>query len=827
MPRSQFIDPKKVLEPGRISFTDIPVNQYSRTLDDEKALYTKADMLRIYRDMRIIREFETMLGDIKTNSVYRGIHYSNPGPTHLAIGEEASAVGAAYALDTDDFIFGSHRNHGDVIAKGLAAIERLDDDGLYKIMKDYLGGSVLRAVEGRRETSGVKELAVDFLLYGALAEIFARDTGFNRGLGGSMHLFFVPFGIYPNNAIVGGAAPMALGAALYKRINKKKGIVVANIGDGACGRGSVLESFNMSAMDQIKQLWGTTDGGNSRGLPILFSISDNFYGMGGQTLGETMAFGMAARLGAGISPDQLHTERINGYDPFAVIDAVKRKKELLISGEGPAMLDIVTYRTVGHSASDQFSYRTDDEIYEWRKNDPIKCYRNKLVSAHIASDAEFDSIDEAAVRRVTDICRLAVDDKVSPRMDICSDPDRIGRLIFSDCHIGSMDETRKPELLDDEGENPRVLAISEKKRSAVGKDGRPEAPGCYVELRDALFEAIYGKFRTDPTLVAYGEENRDWGGAHGVYAGLTEALPYHRLFNAPISEAAIVGSAVGYAMCGGRVIVELMYADFLGCAADELFNQAAKWQAMSAGILKMPLVVRVAVGSEYGAQHSQEWTALPAHIPGLKVVYPATPYDAKGMMNSALAGTDPVIFFESKRIYDVGEYFHEGGVPEGYYEIKLGEPDIKRHGDDVTILSIGAVLYRAIKAADILSERYGVSAEVIDARSIVPFDYSVVIESVKKTGRLLVVGDGCERGSVMKNMAADIGELAFEYLKRPAAVLGAKNQITPCHELEEYFFPQADTIVDAVNMRLIDLPGRAKKAYLSDGAKLDRAMRGI
>ena len=148
------------------------------------------------------------------------------------------------------------------------------------------------------------------------------------------------------------------------------------------------------------------------------------------------------------------------------------------------------------------------------------------------------------------------------------------------------------------------------------------------QLRDRIFEAIFDKFM----LIHphhHGEDVRDWGGAFAVYRGLTEALPYHRLFNAPISEAAIVSSGVGYAMAGGRVIVELMYCDFLGRAGDEVFNQLAKWQAMSAGELKMPLVLRVSVGSKYGAQHSQDWTTLPAHIQGLKVVFPATPYDAK------------------------------------------------------------------------------------------------------------------------------------------------------------------------------------------------------
>ena len=828
MPKSQYIDPKKVFQPGYIHFDDIPVNQYAKTLDEEKALYSKDDMMRIYRDMRIIREFETMLGEIKTKSVYNGVEYSNPGPAHLSVGQEASAVGEAYSLDINDFTFGSHRSHGEILAKGLSSIYKLDDTELYDIMKEFLGGRILNVVEGREEVKGnIKELAIDFLLYGALAEIFARTTGFNEGLGGSMHAFFIPFGIFPNNAIVGGSAPVALGAALYKRANKKKGIVIANFGDGACGRGPVLESFNMSGMDQIRQLWGETDNGNNPGLPILFNIFDNFYGMGGQTMGETMAFGMAARLGAGFNPEQMHAERVNGYDPFAVIDAVTRKKELLLRGEGPALLDVVTYRVSGHSASDASTYRSEEELEEWKKADPIRAYKEKLIIGGVASSDEFDAIDETIIRRMTKICRLAIDETLSPRMDLEKDPDAIARIMYSNGHKKTMEEGREPETLMPKADNPRVKSLALKARWAFDENGKTLPKAKTFGLRDALFESIIDKFYEDPTLIAYGEDNRDWGGAYAVYRGLTEALPYHRFFNAPISESAIIGSSVGYAMCGGRVIVELMYADFIGCAGDEIFNQVAKWQSMSAGILKMPIIIRVSVGSKYGAQHSQDWTALTAHIPGLKVVFPASPYDAKGLMNAALNGTDPVIFFESQRIYDIGEQFHKGGVPTDEYEVTLGEPDVKREGKDVTILTIGAVLYRALEAAKTLEEKYGISAEVIDARSIVPFDYSKVIESVKKTGKIVIVGDACERGSVMKDMAADIAELAFDYLDAPPVAFGSRNWITPCHELEKYFFPQADGIIDVIHEKLMPIPGYVAKLNVSDVEKIDRSRKGL
>ena len=280
-------------------------------------------------------------------------------------------------------------------------------------------------------------------------------------------------------------------------------------------------------------------------------------------------------------------------------------------------------------------------------------------------------------------------------------------------------------------------------------------------------------------------------------------------------------------MCGGRVIAEIMYCDFLGRSGDEIFNQLPKWQAMSGNIIKMPVVIRVSVGSKYGAQHSQDWSSLVAHIPGLKVIFPATPYDAKGLMNSALQGTDPVIFFESQRIYDIGEMFHAGGVPEEYYEIPLGDPDIKKNGTDITILTIGATLYQALKAADILEKNYGISAEIIDARTLVPCTCEPVIESVRKTGRIVLASDASSRGSFLKEMAQTITELAFDYLDAPPVVVGSRNWIIPAHEMEDYFFPQPSWIVDAIHEKIIPLNGHKCTTDLSPQKTLRLNREGV
>ncbi len=608
--------------------------------------------------------------------------------------------------------------------------------------------------------------------------------GFNRGMGGSMHAFFTPFGSMPNNAIVGGSAPIANGSALFKRVNRQPGIVIANIGDASMGCGPVWEAMMFSAMDQFRQLWRPEDGGNP---PILFNFFNNFYGMGGQTDGETMGYDMLARVGAGVNPEAMHAERVDGYDPLAVADAIARKKELLLAGKGPVLLDTITYRFSGHSPSDASSYRTREEVEAWEQADSITSFTDLLVSKKVVGKSEVEDLHARIIERLTRVLALASNDSELERVDATY----IESKMLSNGHVEAFGNGEEPELLEPLAENARVKAIAKKVRKTTDADGKPVSKVKMYQFRDGLFEAMAHRYSIDPTMCAWGEENRDWGGAFAAYRGLTELLPYRRLFNSPISEAAIVGAGVGYALSGGRAVVELMYCDFLGRAGDEVFNQMAKWQSMSAGLLTMPLVLRVSVGNKYGAQHSQDWSALVAHIPGLKVYFPASPADAKGMLNRALAGTDPVVFLESQLLYDIGEQFEADGVPEGYYETPEGEPVVRREGTDVTIATLGATLYRALEAADILKDKYGISAEVIDLRYVAPLNYETVVASVKKTGRLVLASDAVTRGSFLQTVANELQNLAFDALDAPVVVVGARNHITPAPELEDLFFPQA------------------------------------
>jgi 2-oxoisovalerate dehydrogenase E1 component len=576
-------------------------------------------------------------------------------------------------------------------------------------------------------------------------------------------------------------------------------------------------------MDQFRLLW---DEAHRGGLPLIMNFVNNFYGMGGQPVGETMGFRILARLGAGINPEQMHAERVDGFNVMAVIDAIERKRTVLDRGEGPVLLDTLTYRFSGHSPSDSSSYREKAEIEAWQQVDPIITFADELVEAGAATRGTIENVFAQTECRILKAYIKAVDLSVSPRADLKPAGSLLERVMFSNLRA-DLPASATPEVLLPKADNPRIQQLSKRSRSAFDSTGVRLPKGRCVSLRDALFEAILDRFFVDPTLVAYGEENRDWGGAFAVYRGLTETLPYHRLFNTPISEGAIVGTAVGYALEGGRALVELMYCDFMGRAGDEIFNQLAKWQAMSGGLLRMPVVLRVSVGSKYGAQHSQDWCSMCAHIPGLKVVFPATPYDAKGLMYSALSGTDPVVFFESQRIYDVAEEFFPGGVPDDGYEVPIGVPDRKREGSDLTILTVGATLYRVIEAAAILERQYGLSCEVIDARSIVPFDYTAVIASVRKTRKIILVSDACERGSILQTMGAKITQLAFDELDAPPVVVGARNWITPSDEVEDAFFPFPSDILDAVHEHVVPLRGYAVQRPCDREELTRRSILGI
>lgn len=805
MVKKLMIEPEKVISKKETDLGKIWEFQYDKDLKYELSTknLTKEDALEILKEMLWIRTSEEFLDIIKIKGEWRGVPYKYNGPAHMATGQEAAVVGLHWLLDKDDFIFGTHRNHAEVISKGLSTIYKMTDKELDAVMKNYWNKNILESVEkSSMKFKNIREKVIFYFIYAFICEIWGKKQGFNLGLSGSMHLFFTPFGIYPNNAIVGASASLALGAALFKSTQNKKGIAVANIGDGGIATGPFWETLNFAGMDQFKELW---DKPYNKRPPLMINLMNNGYGMGGQTVGETMGNKGPARIGAAINPENMFAERVNGQDVLATIDLIRRKKEIALKGDGPILNEIITYRYNGHSSGDLESYRVPEEIEMWKKIDPIEAFVKQLIENGILKNKEeFEKIKKEISDFYFEIYKHSIDPKFTQELDWDNNNQLLDNLMFSrEKH--KITDNKKVEVTISKEENPRIKRISRRERYALDKNGNPISKMKSLQIRDAIFEAILDHYYKEPTFAGWGEELRDWGGAYGVYNGLTESLPYHRLFNSPIAEAAIVGTAVGYAMSGGQAIVELEYFDFVFRAGDELSNQLSKWRAMSGGQLKFPVVVRTNIGSQYGVQHSQDYTSVISSITGINVVAPVTPYDAKGLMNTALNLDDPTFFIETQKLYDKGEFFVKEGVPKEYYEIPFGQGVIRNSGSDLTIVTLGAALYVAMDAVKVLKEKYDISAEVIDMRSAVPFDYDIIIESVKKTGKVILINEGFERMNFMKAVSSNISEFAFDYLDAAPAVLGARNWIMPGADYEKYIYPQLDDILSTIDAKIMKL----------------------
>lgn len=319
-----------------------------------------------------------------------------------------------------------------------------------------------------------------------------------------------------------------------------------------------------------------------------------------------------------------------------------------------------------------------------------------------------------------------------------------------------------------------------------------------IRLRDAIREALHEEMERDETIFVLGEDVIMHGGPYAITQGIAEKFP-GRIRQTPISEAGIVGTALGAALCGMRPVAEIMYVDFITCAMDEVVNQMAKVRYMFGGQTDVPVVVRLPSGSArlIAAQHSQCLEAWFTHVPGLQVVVPSTPYDAKGLMKSALRGKDPVLFIEYKRLY-----MNEGEVPEGDYTIPFGQADVKRVGSDLTIVATGPMVVKALEAADVLSQE-GIEVEVVDPRTLVPLDKATIFASVQKTNRVIVTDEEVRRGGSSAELAALIAEECFDALDAPVKRVAAADVPMPFSpELEKLVVPTAESLIAAARALL-------------------------
>jgi len=752
-------DKRPDFKPFKIKCADISAFQYKGTLKRELGAnrLKRTEAVALLEDMLMIREFEEMIVKLRAGAYEPLSDFNYRGPTHVSVGQEAASVGACAGLAFADHITSTHRGHGDSIAKGCAALRLA--------RKPVLEARVPDSSETSR--SGLLEAALEDHIYRTAAELFGKETGYCKGRGGGMHIADFSLGHLGANAIVGGGVPIATGAAMGLRYQKRDEVVLCFAGDGAYGNGVVLESLNWAAMNQFSNALAKKD---RFGLPVIFVILNNHYGMTGRADMEVSGLSHLARRAAGFADNNMHAEIVNGMDVLAVRDAVLRAAKGCRAGKGPYLIEVDTYRYYGHSLSDpRNEYRTRDEEAAWREIDPIESFKAQLISCGVLSAKKAAALeDRVRARNEAAAARAA------------ASPDPVAadviKYMYTDTAVEEVPkEFRRVEIVKELPEIPR--------------------DGGQLTYRDAIKEALVEEMQRDARVILYGEDCADYGGAFKATKGLLEAFGRRRVFNAPISEAAICGTAVGASMIGLRPVAELMYMDFTLMASDQISNQAAKWHYMSGAQVEVPCVYRVSVGGGkgYGGQHSQTLESIFAHIPGLYVVYPATPHDAKGLLKSAIRDNNPVMFVESQLLYG-----SKGPVPADDYVLPLGIADVKRAGTDLTIVAWGPAVLDALKAADTLAEESQVSVEVVDLRSLVPLDMQTVIASVQKTGRCVVASQAISIGSFTGEVASNIMASAFDYLDAPVIRVGARDGIAPqSHILEAAFLPDADDIAAA------------------------------
>jgi len=740
----------------KIQLNPIPVFEFQNTLKDEIASkkVTPAEAIRMLKVMLMNRYFEEIIVEMKQGSFVPYENFNFIGATHLSIGQEAVAIGVMSALKWTDYITSTHRGHGHSIAKGayrIYAMTREEQIAFLDTKED------LRALSDE----ALLEKTMNHHLYKTMCELLGKEDGYCRGRGGGMHIADFNAQHLGANAIVGGSYAIGAGAGLAQHLLNTGDVVACIVGDGATNNGIAHEAMNFAVQCQF-----------GKGLPVIFVVENNQYGMTGQQCEEVTAVKFLAQRGAGYRKDNMHAEVVNGMDVIAVHDAIQRATEKCRAGEGPVLLECMTYRYLGHSLSDKrTSYRTKAEEDAWQAQAAIERLKRNLQEAGVLTAAEITAIENDMHTRIQENTRKAAFAK-DPI------PEEIHDGLWADTTSDKIDEKLKTINL--------LKPVRTIKRMQDGK----------ILYRHAVWEALAEEMVRDQRVVVYGEDVADYGGAFGVTMGLISTFGRERVFNAPISEAAIVGTACGAAMTGLRPVAEIMYIDFIPLTLDQLGNQVAKARYMFGGKAKIPMVLRTTIGGGkgYAGQHSQSLEAIIAHFPGLKVAAPATAYDVKGLLKTAIRDDNPVVFIEHQMLYaDLGE------VPEDEYLLPFGKATVTRAGKDITLVSYSNLMKNTLAAAELLKEKEGIEAEVIDLRTLVPMDTETVLASARKTGKCAVIVQSPRTCSFAEHVAFEIQRHAFGALQKPVEIISARAVPPPmAAPLELDNIPSVQRIADTV-----------------------------
>jgi 2-oxoisovalerate dehydrogenase E1 component len=560
-----------------------------------------------------------------------------------------------------------------------------------------------------------------------LAELYGKSTGCCGGRGGSMHLYKLEEGLFGTNGFVGGGLPATVGLGLSARTRGTDQVAVAFFGDGAVNHGAFHESLNLAGVQR---------------LPVVFVCENNQYATATPLAMATLNTEVATKAAAYGIPGVA----VDGNDVLAVHEAARQAVERARSGGGPTLIEAKTYRVVGHHEGDPLTgtYRSQEELDRWKARCPIACFRARLLAEEKATEAELDAIDRAVEAKIAEAIDFS---RASPPPDPATAND----------HVWA---------------RPLHPAV---------EPAPPEAKTVTQTWLEAVRDGIAEEMRRDPHIIYLGEGTGERGGSFAHTKGLWHEFGAGRMIDTPICELAFVGAAAGSAASGCRAVADVMFADFMFEAASQIIEQAAKLRYMSGGQTSVPMIVRAAWGTikNTGPHHSGSYHPIWAHCPGLIVVVPSNPADAKGLFKTALRAHDPVIFLEPKALFS-----SKGEVPVGEHFVPFGQASVVRSGTDLTIVSCGSPIQRCGAAADRLDSE-GISCEIVDLRTIVPLDVETIVASLSKTGRMLVVDEGFSMCGLGAELAAVAMEHAFESLYAPVGRLHTDpvgHPFSPVHE---------------------------------------------
>ncbi len=576
-----------------------------------------------------------------------------------------------------------------------------------------------------------------------IAELYGRAAGCSRGRGGSMHLFSPEVGMMGTSGIVGPCILQAAGAGYSFRLHKTDHVAVAFFGDGAVNNGAFHEGLNMAS------IWK---------LPVLFVCENNqfatevpfAYSAGNPTVAaRAEGYGLP-----GVSVD--------GNDVLAVYDAAAEAVERARSGGGATLIECLTYRTRPHAEGmGDYSYRTREDVEQWKTRCPIARLRRALAAEQGSDGASVEAID-AEIKELVDAAHRTAEASAWPEAATATN------------HIYAQPTAIEP---------------------APPPPTRETAPEREITYMQATLEALSDAMERDPGIFVLGEGIGVRGGNFRTTFGLFEKHGPLRLCDTPICERGFVGLGCGAAMAGARPVVDFMFADFVLDGVGEIINQIAKIQYMSSGRLKMPVLLRgcIGIGHSAATHHSGNYYPMYAHFPGLRVVVPATPYDAKGLLQRALSSNDPVLFLEHREVLGV-----KGFVPAEAYEIEFGKAAVVREGTDATVVALAWMVHQAAKACDELAKE-GISIELIDPRTVSPLDTDTIARSVAKTGRLLIVDEAFAPCGLGSEIAAQLVDRSFDDLDAPIRRLNGAHTPTPYSPpLEAAVVPTPRTIAQAI-----------------------------